>query len=83
LALIAMKLYFFDIRDGEDLIPDEVGVELPDINAVKTEAALSLADITRTDFIGQPFRHMAIEVRDDDGPVLEATFHWKLRLIRH
>ena len=47
-----MKRYFFDIRDGEELID-------------------------------HPFRHMAIEVRDDDGPVLEATFHWKLRLIGH
>lgn len=78
-----MKRYFFDIRDGEELVPDEVGIELPDTNAVKTEAARSLVDITRTDFIDHPFRHMAIEVRDDDGPVLEATFHWKLLLIRH
>ena len=77
-----MKRYFFDIRDGDELSPDEVGVELPDIKAVKAEAARSLADISRTDSFGHPFRHMAIEVRDDDGPVLEATFHWKLRLIK-
>lgn len=77
-----MKRYFFDIRDGDELSPDELGVELPDIKAVKTEAARSLADISRTDSYGHPFRHMAIEVRDDDGPVLEATFNWKLRLIK-
>jgi hypothetical protein len=71
-----MKRYYFDIRDGDGLAPDEEGLELPDIEAVQQEAALSPADLAR-DAVRISRRNvnlMEIEVRDDNGPVLQAKF---------
>ena len=71
-----MKRYYFDIRDGDGFAPDEEGLELPGIEAAQEEAALSLADIAR-DAVRIPRRNahlMQIEVRDDNGPVLQAKF---------
>jgi hypothetical protein len=39
--------YFFDTRDNGTFIQDDVGVECADMDAVKTEAALSLAELAR------------------------------------
>ena len=38
-------LYFFDTRDNGTFIEDDVGVDLPNLGAVKTQAALSLAEL--------------------------------------
>ena len=55
-----MPRYFFDIRDGEELIPDEEGMDLPDLEAAFREAVRSLADISQKGRSGQ----MAIVARD-------------------
>ncbi|WOH53599.1 DUF6894 family protein [Bradyrhizobium sp. sBnM-33] len=79
-----MRRYFFDLRDGDDLAPDEEGMEFPMLDAVRTEAARSLAemarDAARTSHNGVDYR-MAIEVRDDNGPVLQVKF--TLEIDRH
>ena len=72
----AMKRYYFDMRDGDGFAPDEEGLELPDIEAAQEEAALSLADMARH-AVRIPRRNarlMQIEVRDDNGPILQAKF---------
>ena len=38
-----MKRYFFDLRDGDELTPDDEGLELSTMEAVQEEAARSLA----------------------------------------
>ena len=77
-----MKRYYFDLRDGDDLASDKEGIELPDIEAVQHEAARSLADIARDAVRGLPTnadgRRMAIEVRDDAGPVPQARFTFEI-----
>jgi hypothetical protein len=73
-----MKRYYFDIRDGDKLVADEEGMELPDVEAAQEEAARSLADLARDQARGQPSCHMAIEVRDYNGPVLEVSFLWRV-----
>ena len=35
-----MKRYYFDVRDRDGFAPDEVGLELPDIEAAQEEAAM-------------------------------------------
>jgi hypothetical protein len=76
-----MPRYYFDIREGEDIAPDDEGLELPSIEQVQEEAARSLADLARDavrknhDSAGH---QMAIEVRDDDGPVLQVKFTFEI-----
>jgi hypothetical protein len=74
--------YFFDIRNGDELAPDEEGVILPNIEAAQEEAAMSLADMAREMVRSRSRRHLAIEVRDAGGPVLEARFHWTMQRIQ-
>ena len=81
-----MARYYFDMRDGNDFTADEEGMELGTLLAVEEEAAFSLADMAR----GSVRSHradaghaMAIEVRDDSGPVLQAKFTFEIDRHRH
>ena len=74
-----MARYYFDLRDGNVVMPDDDGLDLPDIDAVQVEAARSLADMVRDAVHCRPLHSYAIEVRDDNGPVLEATINWRIR----
>ncbi len=68
---MGMPRYFFHIRDGENTIPDEEGLELADNEAAEVEARRSamemLADAQReaTDIAQQ-----VIEVTRPDGVVI-------------
>jgi hypothetical protein len=81
------KRYFFDIRDGDKIAIDEEGMVLPHIQAAQEEAARSLAGIAHDAVRGsasQGIGHrMAIEVRDDAGPVLQATFTFAVERHKH
>jgi hypothetical protein len=70
MASYAMRRYFFDIRVGDDLGEDDGGVSLADLDAVQKEALRVLADMAR-DLVEFPVS-MAVEVRDDAGPVMDA-----------
>ena len=76
-----MPRYYFDMRDGDGVIPDEEGMELTTMKAVQQEAAQALAYMAR-DAIGEypngPLGPMAIEVRDDSGPVLQVKFQFSI-----
>jgi hypothetical protein len=74
----SMTRYFFDIREGNKFAPDEEGIELPHVEAAQIEAARSLADLVRDKIDSQPFTFMSIQVRDSDGPIVEAKFVWEL-----
>jgi len=71
------RRYIFDRRDGSAFAADEEGIELPNIESVQEEAALSLADMARN--VERKHAHsvghrMAIEVRDESGPILKLQF---------
>ncbi|QIG92788.1 MULTISPECIES: DUF6894 family protein [unclassified Bradyrhizobium] len=76
-----MTRYYFDLRDGEELAPDEEGLELNSMQAAQMEAAKSVADMVR-DVVYQSQRvhnhRMAIEVRDDKGPVMQLKFTFEI-----
>lgn len=77
---MAMR-YYFDLRDGDTLATDEEGLELPGLQQVQQEAARSLADMARDaalTFDSSANHHMAIEVRDDAGAVLEVKFTFEI-----
>ncbi|WOH49309.1 DUF6894 family protein [Bradyrhizobium sp. sBnM-33] len=70
------KRYYFGLREGDDIAPDEEGMELT-IEAVQEEAPRALADMARDTVRRHPRgagHDMAIDVRDDDGPVLQVKF---------
>jgi len=81
-----MPLYFFDLRNGDELSPDEEGIELSSMDDVQDEAAYALSDMLREEVRvtnGRPLaRHLTIEVRDDGGPVLDARFAFNIRRVQ-
>jgi hypothetical protein len=66
-------LYFFDTRDNDRFIEDDVGLEFPDLATVKDQAALSLAELARDVLPGSVRRVLSVEVRDERQPILIAT----------
>ena len=77
-----MPLYFFDTRDNDEFIEDDVGIEFPDLEAVKIEAARSLAELARDVISGSLQRKLAVEVRDEFGPVLMALMTFEAVILR-
>ena len=77
-----MALYFFDTRDDGMFVEDEIGIEYPDLEAVKVEAVRSLAELARDVIPGQMKRELAIEVRDAFGPVLWARMTFEAVVLR-
>ena len=81
-----VRRYYFDIREGDQFASDEEGFELSTIQAVQDAAARSLADMAR-DAVRN--RHdgagpqMAIEFRNDDGPVLNVRFTFEVDRRKH
>jgi hypothetical protein len=73
-----MPRYYFDVRTGDALSIDRDGYELSTVESVQNEAALSLIEMSkhmmrdRADDVGN--HRMAVEVRSETGPVLQATF---------
>jgi hypothetical protein len=63
-------LYFFDTRDNGTFVEDNVGIELADLEAVKRQAALSLAELARDVLPGSIKRALSVEVRDAARPIL-------------
>ncbi len=75
-----MTRYYFDLIDDDGLFIDEEGLELSDFQSVQVEAAKSLADMARDATHGSRIsskRYMAIEVRDDAGPVMHVGFEFE------
>jgi hypothetical protein len=77
-----MTRYYFDIREGDELFPDEEGLELSSLQEVQQEAALSLVDMARDAVRGRfdgASTAMAVEVRTDAGPVLQLKFSFEMK----
>ena len=58
-----MAIYYFDLRDGDEIVPDEEGLELQDLLAVQEEAARALASLSWDavrNFKGMQSRKMSI-----------------------
>lgn len=63
-----MSLFFFHIRTGGHLDEDTIGVDLPDLDAVRGEAVAAMGDMFRDAALtGKPMVGEAFEVTDEDG----------------
>ena len=69
-----MALYNFDHHDGTEVVIDDVGLEFPDFETVKVEAARGLADLARDVLPGSVRRELAIVVRDEQSRHVMKTF---------
>lgn len=65
--MAAMARFFFDSRDGSNLVRDDEGLELDGMEAAKLAATRGLGDWARDAIPGAVNRSLAIEVRDDAG----------------
>jgi hypothetical protein len=80
-----MTRYYFDLRDHLGTTIDEEGMVLSDLQRVQKEAARSLADIARDTAAkhdGGVTQVIAIDVRDDNGPVLHLRFWFEVDRMR-
>jgi hypothetical protein len=77
-----VPLYFFDSRDDDEFIEDESGLEFPNLGTVKIEAARALAELARDVIPGSMRRKLAIEVRDEQGPVLIAKMIFEAVILK-
>jgi hypothetical protein len=77
-----MPRYFFDTRDESYFLSDDEGCDFPDLGAVKTEAARALAELARDVIPGHLQRRLAVEVRDEYGPVMVAVLTFEALVLR-
>jgi hypothetical protein len=78
-----MPSFFFHVRDGDRLIEDPDGSELPDLGTARTEAVAAarqaLAELTRTD---RALDKRRFEIADGAGRVL-ATVSLRDVIVSH
>jgi hypothetical protein len=78
-----VPLFYFDVRDGDEFIRDDEGLEYPDIEIARDEAARALADMAKDALPGPLVREMAIEVRDSaKEPLLRAALKFEIQRLR-
>lgn len=77
-----MPLYFFDTRDNDDFVEDDIGIDFFGLGAVKIEAARALAELARDVLPGSLERKLGVEVRDEFGPVLRAIMTFEAKILR-
>lgn len=66
-----MKRYYFNVREGDDVFVDDVGLELASKELAWAEAARSVAELGRDQIVDHPEGHrIVIEVRIVDEPVM-------------
>jgi len=69
-----MPLYFFHVRDGDDLIPDQVGIELPDFAAALSEARAAIRELVSEALRNaQGVQRLEIEINDGSGRTLQVV----------
>ena len=66
-----MPRYFFHIRDGWDLVPDEEGMHFANLTCAEVEGYASARDLAVAAlYEGRATGAQAVEITDEDGEVL-------------
>jgi hypothetical protein len=77
-----MPRYYFDERDNEKFVIDDDGIEIDSLEHVKAEASRAMADFAKDVLPGSLVRVLAIEVRDNLGPVLRVKLRFEIEHVR-
>jgi hypothetical protein len=76
-------MFYFDVRDGDSIIRDDIGLEYPDIEAARDAAAVTLAEMAKDVLPGPLVHEMAVEVRDsEEDPLLRAALRFEIQRLR-
>jgi hypothetical protein len=81
-TFIVMARYFFDFRDGETFLEDQMGLDFPSLEAVSVEAAAGLMEHACDVVPGSDRREMAVEVRTDAGHVLTTKMVFEVKFLK-
>ncbi|WP_439399397.1 DUF6894 family protein [Bradyrhizobium sp. PMVTL-01] len=78
-----MPRYYFHLRKGNQVAHDEEGMDLREMEAVQNEAAHALSDLAR-DAIREASAlgvacNLTIEVRDENGLVMQVRFQFAIK----
>lgn len=76
-----MARYFFDTRDNDAFLEDDIGLEFDDLDAVKRQATLSLAELAHDVLPGSVKRVLAVEVRTETQQILRAVLTFEAILL--
>jgi hypothetical protein len=60
-----MPLFYFDVREGQRFVPDDVGLEYPDIDRAERAAAEAAAEMGRDLLPNSDAREVTIEVKNE------------------
>lgn len=77
-----MRRYYFDYRDNEEFVADDTGSEYSSLEDVKAVASRALAELARDVLPGSVVRTLAIEVRNDLGPVLRVGLRFEVEQLQ-
>ena len=77
-----MNWYYFDSRDDGEVVVDDIGLEVADLETVKNLAAKGLAELALEVLPGSTERCLGIDVRDERSlPVLTTELIFKARVL--
>jgi hypothetical protein len=77
-----MRLYYFDVHDGETFSADDIGIECAGMDEVPKQAVKALPEMARDELPDGDIRDFAVDARDEAGRrVLKATL--SLRVERY
>lgn len=66
-----MQRYFFNIKRGDEVIADEEGIHLPNLDAVREEARASAEEILSQEILeGDLPKDQSFVVRDESGQIV-------------
>lgn len=78
-----MARYYFDLRDGPAVFPDEEGLDLPNARSAELEAARALGGMIRDLQPTSEQRDLAIEVRNEEGPLFQAALVFGINKLKN
>jgi hypothetical protein len=63
-----MPVYYFDVTENDEEIPDTEGTDLPDLESARVEATQTIAELAKERIPNDGLQHsLAIIVRDEEG----------------
>jgi hypothetical protein len=65
-----MPRYYFDTYDGDQFLPDEIGIEFDSLDAARSEAQRFLPEMAREALPDTTHRAFVVSVRNEAGSVV-------------